>query len=167
MVTQQQQHKEFAVATVIENESEVCVPACLILSQQQSPAQQDASPIPPSTGTEQEKTQAVTTTSHKTHTPFSPIHKILGQFSPEMNKQHVSLIITLKHLLVHSSESFVFTLAVSLNFSCSGLLCSSYRTTPSGPLADAVGLPSPVVLLRLPLATSSWVSRRLLEEKET
>ena len=46
----------------------VCVPACLILSQQRSPAQQDASPIPPSTGTEQGNTWlAVTTASHETH----------------------------------------------------------------------------------------------------
>lgn len=93
---------------------------------------------------------------------FCPIHQILWHFSPEMNTQNVSL----KHLLAHSTKYFVFTLADSLNFSCSGLLCSSYSTTPSGPLADAVGLPSPVVLPRLPLATSSWVSRRLWEEKK-
>lgn len=61
---------------------------------------------------------------------------------------------------------FHFTLADSLNFSCSGLLCSSYRTTPSGPFAEAVGLLSPAELPRLPLATSSWVSRRLGEGRE-
>lgn len=62
---------------------------------------------------------------------------------------------------VKSAETFILhTLADSVNFSCSGLLCSSYSTTPSGPLAGA-GLPSPGAPLRLPLAASSWVSRRL------
>lgn len=62
---------------------------------------------------------------------------------------------------VKACETFILcTLADSVNFSCSGLLCSSYSTTPSGPLADA-GLPSPTAPPRLPLATSSWVSRRL------
>lgn len=62
---------------------------------------------------------------------------------------------------VKSAEtSILCTLADSVNFSCSGLLCSSYSTTPSGPLADA-GLPSPTAPPRLPLAASSWVSRRL------
>lgn len=62
---------------------------------------------------------------------------------------------------VKSTETFILhTLADSVNFSCSGLLCSSYSTTPSGPLAGA-GLPSPGAPPRLPLAASSWVSRRL------
>lgn len=67
---------------------------------------------------------------------------------------------------VKSAETFILcTLADSVNFSCSGLLCSSYSTTPSGHLADA-GLPSPTAPPRLPLATSSWVSRRLRGNKE-
>lgn len=62
---------------------------------------------------------------------------------------------------VKSAETFMLhTLADSVNFSCSGLLCSSYSTTPSGPLAGA-DLPSPGAPPRLPLAASSWVSRRL------
>ncbi len=59
-----------------------CVPACLILSQQRSPAQLDASPIPPSTGTEQGNTWlAVTTASHKTHTQ-TPTHTPFLPFVP-------------------------------------------------------------------------------------
>lgn len=62
---------------------------------------------------------------------------------------------------VKSAETFILcTLADSVNFSCSGRLCSSYSTTPSGPLADA-GLPSLEAPPRPPLAASSWVSRRL------
>lgn len=62
---------------------------------------------------------------------------------------------------VISAERVILpTLADSVNFSCSGLLCSSYSTTPSGPLAGA-GLLSPGAPPRLPLAASSWVSRRL------
>lgn len=73
-----------------------------------------------------------------------------------MKREHVR-----RQMQVKSAERLILsTLADSVNFSCSGLLWSSYRTTPSGPLADA-GLPSPTAPPRLPLATSSWVSRRL------
>jgi len=61
-----------------------CVPACLILSQQRSPAQLDASPIPPSTGMEQGNTWlAMTTASQKTHTnTHKHPHTYLSAFCP-------------------------------------------------------------------------------------
>lgn len=87
------------------------------------------------------------------------------------NKNTPNLIAAPKHLIARSSGTFInlsfhFTLADSLNFSCSGLLCSSQSTTPSGPLADAVCLGSPAAVPRLPLAASSWVSRRLRKGKK-
>lgn len=93
---------------------------------------------------------AVTTRLHPTHThihtPFSLCFPSLG----------------IQTFLSWDEKTWqeLHTLADSVNFSCSGLLCSSYSTTPSGPLAGA-GLPSPGAPPRLPLAASSWVSRRL------
>lgn len=152
-----------------------CIPACLIPCQQRSPVLQDASPISPSTGTEQGNAWLAVTTSHKTHTKADThtpsyllfLSNILTSLM-RWKQKHLSLIVRLKYLLVHSSQTFIllFTLADALNFSCSGLLCSSYSTTPSGPLAVAVNLLSPAALPRLPLAASSWVSRRLWEERE-
>ena len=116
-------------------------------------------------------------TRHKhphTHLPaFCPAHchQIFWHSSYENENKTSGADHTAKHLLVNSSETsihhpFHFTLADSLNFSCSGRLCSSYSTTPSGPLAKAVDLPSPAALPRLPLAASSWVSRRLREGRK-
>lgn len=146
------------------------VPACLIQIRQQSPALQDAFPTQPSTGTEQGNTWLVVT-FHKTYTnaqahtylpsvPFT-IYSIFALWDENMSSwsQYSNIWCIQLH---HCSMPFLCTLADSLNFSCSGLLCSSYSTTPSGPLADA-SLLSPAVLPRLPFAASNWVSRRLWE----
>lgn len=136
-------HEDNASVCVCERERDsgtVCVPACLILSQQTSPAQLDASPIPPSTETEQathgwQWQQA----SHKRHTnthtyTFLLLSCLLPSsiltFHSEEQKQSTSRRPYSLILCVHSSQtfihlSFLFTLADSLNFSCSGLLCNS------------------------------------------
>lgn len=80
----------------------------------------------------------------RAHLPaFCLIHQVFWHVYHNMKPNTCSSSSLLERLFVRSSTSVLFTLADSLNFSCSGLLCSSYMMTPSGPLVVAGTLPSP------------------------